>query len=192
MMGIREIIEGLFIHPQPGRANQSPAFVRPLKTHWGMRYWAESVRKPHLQNNCRSYPRSFAASWYRTTRWAILLLLAAVRSGHADPPLPVISNQVFVVTNVTFAGGAYGNGASNSAAAINAAITYASGHGGGTVEIPTVGALTNYMSGPITMASHVNLQIDSGVMLQMFPMSTWEPNYGSSTPFVDGATLTDA
>ena len=108
-------------------------------------------------------------------------------SGYADPPLPSISNQVFVVTNTAFAGGAYGNGASNNAAAINAAIAYASANGGGTVEIPKVGALTNYLSGPITMASHVNLQIDGGAMLQMLPYGTWP----STTPFIDGATLTD-
>ncbi|MGA2140239.1 MAG: glycosyl hydrolase family 28 protein, partial [Verrucomicrobiia bacterium] len=124
---------------------------------------------------------------------AVGLLGMAAPAGAGTPPLPVISNQVFIVTNTTFAGGAYGNGSSNSAAAINAAITYASGHGGGTVEIPAVtGGLTNYMSGPITMASHVNLQIDSGAMLQMFPLSTWTNRYGTSTPpFVSASGLTD-
>jgi len=107
------------------------------------------------------------------------------------PPLPVISNQVFAVTNTAFAGGALGNGVSNSAAAINAAITFASSHGGGTVEIPPVGTLTNYLSGPITMASHVNLQIDNGAMLRMFPMITWTNLYGTSTPFVTASSLTD-
>jgi polygalacturonase len=158
-----------------------------------MKNWIEMLglggRKTKIQ--VEGNPPSVAATWRRTTAWAALLLLLVVGSGHADPPLPVISNQVFVVTNTTFAGGAYGNGSSNSTAAINAAITYASGHGGGTVEIPPVGTLTNYMSGPITMASHVNLQIDSGAKLQMFPMSIWVSNYGSSTPFVNGATLTD-
>jgi polygalacturonase len=163
-----------------------------MKQCAGMRcFWTLAV-KLRAQSNRQLRRWSLGALGCRTTVWTVFLLLAVVRAGHADPPLPVISNQVFVVTNTTFAGGAYGNGLSNSAAAINAAITYASGHGGGTVEIPTVGTLTNYMSGPITMASHVNLQIDAGAMLQMFPMSTWVPSYGTSTPFVDGATLTDA
>jgi polygalacturonase len=120
------------------------------------------------------------------------MIALAVSARAGTPPLPVISNQVFVVTNTVFAGGAYGNGSSNSTAAINAAITYAAGHGGGTVEIPPVGTLTNYLSGPITMASHVNLQVDGGAKLQMFPMSSWVSNYGSSTPFVSGSSLTDA
>src|SRR5271170_2962658 len=163
-----------------------------MKHYTGMRSSAE--RAVGFQTPDNQWPRrgSFAAPWWRTNAWAVLLFLAVAGAVYADPPLPVISNQVFVVTNTTFAGGAYGNGSSNSAAAINAAITYAAAHGGGTVELPPVGTLTNYMSGPITMASHVNLQIDSGAKLQMFPMSTWVSNYGSSTPFVDGATLTDA
>ncbi len=117
----------------------------------------------------------------------VAVVFAFLGSAYADPPLPVISNQVFVVTNTAFAGGAYGNGSSNNAAAINAAIAFASTNGGGTVEIPPVGTLTNYLSGPITMASHVNLQIDSGAMLQMLPMSMWT----GTTTFINGATLTD-
>jgi polygalacturonase len=117
---------------------------------------------------------------------AALWLAASVYGG--TPPLPVISNQVFIVTNTAFAGGAYGNGVSNSAAAINSAISYAASHGGGTVEIPPVGTLTNYLSGPITLASRVNLQIDAGAMLQMLPRSSWP---SASTPFIFGDSLTD-
>ena len=125
--------------------------------------------------------------------WTLTLgfLGIATLARAGTPPLPVISNQVFIVTNTMFAGGAYGDGASNSAAAINAAITYASGNGGGTVEIPPVGTLTNYVSGPITMASQVNLQIDSGAKLQMFPINTWSNNYGVGTTFITGSSLTD-
>ncbi|HUJ08459.1 MAG TPA: glycosyl hydrolase family 28 protein [Verrucomicrobiae bacterium] len=87
--------------------------------------------------------------------------------------------------------GAYGNGISNNAAAINAAITAINAAGGGTVEIsPGSASLTNYLSGPITMKSKVNLQIDSGTKLQMLPLSTWEPTYGT-TIFINGATLSD-
>jgi polygalacturonase len=125
-----------------------------------------------------------------TFLWSLLAVGNVCWAG--TPPLPVISNQVFIVTNTAFAGGAYGNGVSNSAAAINAAISYASSHGGGTVQIPAVaGGLTNYISGPITMASQVNLQIDSNAVLRMFPMSTWVSNYGSSTPFINASSLHD-
>jgi len=113
----------------------------------------------------------------------------AVRAG--TPPLPVINtNLIYDVTNTTFAGGAFGNGVSNSAAAIQAAINFAStaSASGATVRLPAVGTFTNYLSGPITMKSHVNLQVGPGAMLQMLPMSTW-PN--SSTPFILGSSLTD-
>ncbi len=142
-------------------------------------------------NQSAAAPRVFCRPLVEGGRWGRHLVSRRGRSGHADPPLPVISNQVFVVTNTTFAGGAYGNGSSNSAAAINAAITYAVAHGGGTVEIPPVGTLTNYLSGPITLASHVNLQNYSGAKLQIFPMSTWVPNYGSGTSFISASGLTD-
>ena len=125
------------------------------------------------------------SSWPFVCTVSLLFTLAGL--AYADPPLPVISNQTFVVTNTAFAGGALGNGVSNSAAAINAAITFAAGHGGGTVEIPPVGTLTNYLSGPITMASHVNLHLDSGAVLRMLPMSSWP----GTTPFVTASSLTD-
>ena len=128
---------------------------------------------------------------------ALLLLASAGLTSAGTPPLPNINtNHVLDVTNSVFAGGAYGNGSSNSAAAISAAISMAStsviaGLTGGTVRIPAVSGLTNYMSGPITMKSHVNLQIDSGAMLQMFPLSTWQSNYGTTT-FIEVGTITDA
>src|ERR1700693_2331845 len=162
-----------------------------MKKHTGIRCSVARAVRPRAQTNPRPHRRSFTAPGWRMAVGAVMLLLAVTGSGHADPPLPVISNQVFVVTNTAFAGGAYGNGSSNSAAAINAAITYAAAHGGGAGETPPVGTLTNYMSGPITMASHVNLQIDSGAKLQMFPMSTWVSNYGSGTSFISASGLTD-
>ena len=121
--------------------------------------------------------------------WSLGLLAGRVQ---AAPPLPVINtNLIFDVTNTVFAGGALGNGVSNSAAAIQAAINMAStaSASGATVRIRAVGANTNYLSGPFRMASHVNLMIDSGTKLQMLPKSSW-PNVNSN--FIYGATLTDA
>ncbi|MGD1020913.1 MAG: glycosyl hydrolase family 28 protein, partial [Verrucomicrobiia bacterium] len=161
-----------------------------MKKSAGMRCPAARAVKLQAQTNQRPHRRSFAAPWWKTTAGAVMLLLAVGGSVYADPPLPVISNQVFVVTNTAFAGGAYGDGVSNNAAAINAAISFASANGGGTVEIPAVGTLTNYLSGPITMASHVNLQIDTNAVLRMEPMVVWTNLYGTTT-FLDGATLTD-
>jgi polygalacturonase len=120
---------------------------------------------------------------------ALTLSLTLAMITRADPPLPVIPSRT---TNV-LSFGAYGDGISNNASAINAAITAINALGGGTVEIsPGSASLTNYLSGPITMKSSVNLQIVSNALgrakLQMLPMSSW-PN--ASTPFIFGNTLTD-
>src|SRR5437867_1463057 len=116
-----------------------------------------------------------------------MLGMVAVERGilAADPPLPVIPSRT---TNV-LSFGAFGNGSSNNAAAINAAINTINAAGGGTVVIsPGSASLTNYLSGPITMKSSVNLQLDGGTKLQMLPMSNWP---SASTPFIFGNTLTD-
>ena len=118
-------------------------------------------------------------------------------AANADPPLPTINtNQIFDVTNTVFAGGAIGDGVSNSAAAIQAAINMAStsvvaNATGGTVRVRAVGASTNYICGPITMKNNVNLLIDAGTKLQMFPMNVWTNISTASTPFISGNNLHD-
>ncbi len=103
----------------------------------------------------------------------------------ATPALPSINTgNVF---NVTTYGASTGN-SDNAAyiqAAINAASAATAGVGGGTVEIPGPGI---YLSGPLTMKSKVNLQIDSGATLMMLPESSW-PN--ASTPFILGSSVHD-
>jgi hypothetical protein len=132
-----------------------------------------------------------------TAALASLALLGAGALAHDDPQLPTINtNLIFDVTNTVFAGGALGNGVSNSAAAIQAAINMAStsvvaNATGGTVRIRAVGTFTNYISGPITMADNVNLLIDTGTKLQMFPMNVWTNISTASTPFISGSTLHD-
>lgn len=149
-----------------------------------------NLLKQDDQLSCRRLP---AVRWCQTTAWVVLFSLAGVVSGHADPSLPILNtNLIFDVTNTAFAGGALGNGISNSAAAIQAAINMAStqivgGVTGATVRVPAVGTLTNYLSGPINLASHVNLLIDTNAQLQMLPYGTWP----STTTFINGATLTD-
>ena len=145
----------------------------------------------------RSRRRTFktASGWFLICTGLVCLALAGI--AQADPPLPVITNQVFVVTNSIY--GAVGDGLTNNAAAIQSAINDASTNGGGTVEIPADGTLSTYLSGPINLASGINLQIDSGAMLQMLPRnvttngSTIIPAWPSaSTPFINGSTLTDS
>lgn len=100
----------------------------------------------------------------------------------AAPPLPVIPANVFYATNY----GAVGDGTTNNAVAIQNAINAAGTAGGGTVEVTAAGS--NYLCGPLTLKSSVNLQVDAGATLQMLPVSTW-PN--PSTPFIYGSSLHD-
>jgi len=87
----------------------------------------------------------------------------------ADPTLPTIGSTVYNLTvsnsnidnGVTIGTGA---SASTNAAVINAAITYASANGGGTVEIPSSAGA--YLTTAITLKSNVNLQVDTGATLQ--------------------------
>ncbi|HVM61714.1 MAG TPA: choice-of-anchor tandem repeat GloVer-containing protein [Verrucomicrobiae bacterium] len=117
------------------------------------------------------------------------LVLASVAllagSANADPDLPIISSRI---TNVVVNFKAIGNGSTDNAGSINAAITAISKAGGGTVEIPANGTLSTYLSGPITFKTNVNLQIDTGATLQMLPETSW-PN--ASTPFIYGSNLHD-
>ena len=92
-----------------------------------------------------------------------------VNAPAGPPALPVIPTNQFLITNY----GAYGNGASNNAAAIQAAMKAAAAAGGGTVEVPAGGTLSTYLSGPIFLTNNVNLQVDSGAMLQALPKASW-------------------
>jgi polygalacturonase len=90
---------------------------------------------------------------------------AVVRSALADPPLPSFGPTVYDVTvaNAAINGGSPAStGSANNATALNAYITYCSGHGGGTVEIPS----GTFVSGTVTMRSNVNLQLDGGSILR--------------------------
>ncbi|HVM59945.1 MAG TPA: glycosyl hydrolase family 28 protein [Verrucomicrobiae bacterium] len=102
------------------------------------------------------------------------------------PPLPVIPTNNVNVTNYN----AVGDGTTDNSGSIQNAINAVAALGGGTVEIPSGGSLSTYLSGPITLASSVNLQIDSGAMLQMLPKTSW-PGGGSGVPFINGAGLHD-
>ncbi|MGA2138824.1 MAG: glycosyl hydrolase family 28 protein, partial [Verrucomicrobiia bacterium] len=106
---------------------------------------------------------------------------------NADPDLPSIPSRS---TNIT-SFGAVGDGSSNSAAAINGAITAMHNLGGGTVIVAGVGSSNVYQSGTITMAANVCLLIDTNTMLQMLSKSTWTNKYGTSTPFIYGSGLTN-
>ena len=117
---------------------------------------------------------------------AVLLMFARATVGRADPPLPSIPATSFNITSFS----AVGDGTTDNAAAIQSAINAAAAAGGGTVVVAAVGVLTNYLSGPFNLTNNVSLQINSGTVLRMQPMSTWVSNFGTTT-FINGSKLHD-
>jgi len=129
--------------------------------------------------------------------YILLLLLTPIGLVLAATPAPpsINTNLIFDVTNTVFAGGALGDGVSNSAAAIQAAISMAStsivaSATGGTVRVRAVGTFTNYLCGPISLKNNVNLLIDSGTKLQMLPFGSY-PTNPSPTDFISASNLHD-
>jgi polygalacturonase len=127
----------------------------------------------------------------RATMLVLGLLAGAPLLRAGTPPLPVINtNLIFDVTNSVFAGGAFGDGVSNSAAAINAAINTATtnvvgGVRGATIRIPANGTLSTFLSGPITLKDNVSLLIDAGATLKMLPYANWP----GTTTFITGSSI---
>lgn len=101
------------------------------------------------------------------------------------PTLPVIPSGIFNVT----AYGATGDGVTDNTAAIQAAIAASDAAGGGTVELPP--AAGAYLSGPITLSSNTNFQIDGGATLQALPFGTYPKSLTAPAHFItiaSGAT----
>ncbi|MCJ7543947.1 MAG: glycoside hydrolase family 28 protein [Phycisphaerae bacterium] len=99
-------------------------------------------------------------------------------------PLPEIPDRSFDVT----AYGAVGDGAKDAAAAIQAAIDAASAAGGGSVIIPS----GTFLSGPISLASNLNLHLQEGAVLRMLPFGSYpEPSDGEYRPLMHGRGLHD-
>jgi hypothetical protein len=115
------------------------------------------------------------------------------------PALPNINTNNIV--NITSFGAVSSTTLTNTTAiqnAINAATAGGTTNGlsGGTVEIPA----GTYLSGPLTLANNVNLQLDSGAILRMLPFGqypvTWFTNggtniYFTANNFISGTSLTN-
>jgi len=95
------------------------------------------------------------------------------------PPLPSIPGNNFNIT--TF--GAVGDGITTNTTAIQNAINAAHTGAGGTVEIPA----GTFLSGPLTLASSINLQLDSGAILRMLPYQV----YPGASPLITASSLTN-
>jgi len=97
------------------------------------------------------------------------------------PALPEIPGKVFNITSY----GAVGDGVATNTAAIQSAINAASGAGGGTVEVPA----GIFLSGPVGMASRVNLRVDG--TLRMLPIDKYPGGTTAPENFISGRELHD-
>jgi polygalacturonase len=85
----------------------------------------------------------------------------------ATVPLPAIGAGTFSVTSY----GAVGDGSTDDTAAIQAALDAAGTAGGGTVSVPA----GTFLSGPIVVHDATRLDLATGAVLEMLPMSRY-PN----------------
>ncbi|QYM77807.1 immunoglobulin domain-containing protein [Horticoccus luteus] len=108
-----------------------------------------------------------------TTTSATAVLTTVAPASATLPTQPIIPAGVFNVVDY----GAVGDGTTNNTASIQAAINAAQAAGGGTIEIPA--AASPYLTGPLTLRSNMNLQIDGGAILRALPYGTY-PNSTTS------------
>ncbi len=94
----------------------------------------------------------------------------------ASPAMPTIPTNIYNVTNY----GAIGDGAKDNTTNIQSAINAANAAGGGIVEIPA----GTFLSGPITLLSSINLQVDTNAMLQMLPYGTYPGGDTNAQTFI--------
>jgi hypothetical protein len=113
-------------------------------------------------------------------------------SMRAAPVLPSINtNNIINVTNAPY--NAAGDGVTTNTTAIQNAINAAAlggttnGAAGGTVEIPA----GVYLSGPLSLASSVNLQLDAGAVLRMLPFGSYPGGTTDPPNFISANNLHD-
>jgi hypothetical protein len=94
----------------------------------------------------------------------------------ANPAMPVIPSTVFNVTNY----GAMGDGMKDNTTNIQNTINAANAAGGGIVEIPA----GTFLSGPLTLLSSINLQVDTNATLQMLPLGTYPGGTTNAQTFI--------
>jgi polygalacturonase len=113
------------------------------------------------------------------------LALFSARAAGADikPELPRIPEKTFNVRDAS----AKGDGTTDDTAALQAAINTASKAGGGTIEFPA----GVYLSGPLELASNLNLHLAAGATLKMLPLGQYPGGTERGADFLSGADLHD-
>ena len=88
--------------------------------------------------------------------------------------------------------GALADGTADNAAAIQAAINGCAANGGGLVRLRVVAGKGIYLSSPITLTSHVGLQLDAGVILRGTNDHTRYRDARPDDPYRPGEALVSA
>src|SRR4051812_20775754 len=129
-------------------------------------------------------------------KYFIAVLTALIASFLPHPAGAVVPWNLLINTNhiqniTSF--GAIGDGVTTNTAAIQSAINAAAagattnGLAGGTVEFPP----GIYLSGPLTLKSSVNLQLDAGAVLRMLPFGQYPGGTVNPSNFISGNSLHD-
>jgi len=113
----------------------------------------------------------------------LIALLIPFRVVALPPALPTIPPG----TNNITAFGAVGDGVTTNTTAIQNAINSASSSGIGTVEIPS----GTFLSGPITVANSLNLQLDAGATLVMLPFNKYPGGDVAPPSFITASSKHD-
>ena len=112
-----------------------------------------------------------------------LMIVVSATAKDIEPILPSIPQRVVEVWEC----GAVADGKTDDAPAIQKAIAKAASQGGGTVHF----AKGTYMSGPLTLANHIRLQLDPGVTLLMLPLDRYPGGNTNPADFIGAKGLTD-
>lgn len=100
-----------------------------------------------------------------------------------SPALPTISDKTFNVVKF----GAVGDGVKDNTTNIQSAIDAASNAGGGVVEFPT----GKFLSGPLKLASRINLRLNEGARLMMLPLGKYPGGRSSAQTFITADHASD-
>lgn len=109
--------------------------------------------------------------------------MSTAQTAHVIPALPVIPPAIYCITNY----GAVGDGVATNTEAMQSAIRAAAAAGGGTVEVP--GGV--YLCGPLQLADHIRIQLDTGAVLRMLPLDKYPGGTDRPADFIRGAHLQD-
>src|SRR5690349_5858234 len=113
----------------------------------------------------------------------LLFPLRAMEPAFREPPLPKIPQRPFRITSFA----AKVDELTTITKAIQTAINTAKSGGGGIVVVPS----GNFLSGPVQLASHVNLRLEAGATLTMLPLDQYPGGSTSPEDFISGRELQD-